>query len=305
MLLKRRSLFVLSVVLIFSFILTACSNLGSAGSFTFGALFKASPTPTSLPTATPLPPTDTPTPLPTNTPEPTFTPTPEMVQVSAGQTLTVPILLYHHISDEGPGNRYFVSPAAFDAQMKWLYDHGYQTITVSQLSGLIINGGEMPLKPVAITFDDGDADMVTNALPILKKYGFVATSYLIVRWIDAPQYITSDQVNQLISEGWEIGSHSMSHVDLTQNEENLAYEVGESRSRLNEKFGLNVKSFAYPFGMIDKKVADFTANSDYTSAVGLGNTYQQGLYDLYYLVRMEVRQEYTMDQFIALLPWQN
>lgn len=301
----NRRYFGLSVLILSIFVLSACGGLGSAGSAPFSALFKSSPTPTNLPTATPLPPTETPTPLPTNTPEPTFTPTPELVQVEAGKTLDVPILLYHHISDEGPGNRYYVSPKAFDEQMKWLSDHGYKTITIKQLSDLILNGGQMPKKPVVITFDDGDADMVSNALPILQKYDFIATSYLIVKWIDAPHYITSDQVGELVKAGWEIGSHSMSHLDLTQNEDNLSYEIRESRTRLNEKFGLEVKSFAYPFGMIDEKVVNFTANSGYQAAVGLGNTYQQGLFDLFYLVRMEVRQEYSMDDFINLLPWKD
>jgi peptidoglycan/xylan/chitin deacetylase (PgdA/CDA1 family) len=301
--LKNHQIVGISILLVAVFILVGCSGLGSAGSAPLSSLFKSSPTPTF--TVTPLPPTETPTPQPTNTPEPTFTPTQELVQVEAGKTLDVPILLYHHISDKGPGNRYFVSPEVFDQQMKWLSDHGYQTITISQLSDLILYGGQMPKKPVVITFDDGDADMVSDALPILQKYNFVATAFLIVKWIDAPQYITSDQVGELVKAGWEIGSHSMSHIDLTQNEGTLAYEIGESRTRLNEKFGLDVKSFAYPFGMIDKTVVNVAANSGYHAAVGLGNTYQQGLFDLYYLVRMEVRQEYSMDEFINLLPWKD
>lgn len=296
---------ILFVSFIFGWILIFASGCAS-GSISLGTLFKPSLTPSPLPTSTPLPPpTDTPTPVPTNTPEPTFTPTPVMVQVKAGDELTVPILLYHHISDAGPGNRYFVSPAIFQQQMKWLYDHHYQTITISQLAGLLLNGGEMPQRPVVITFDDGDADMVANALPILQQYDFKATAFLIVRWIDAKEYITSDQVEQLMKAGWEIGSHSMSHIDLTQNEENLSYEVRDSRTRLDQKFGLKVTSFAYPFGAIDEKVVNFTANSGYQAAVGLGTTYKHGLYDLYYLVRMEVRQEYSMDQFIGLLPWKD
>jgi hypothetical protein len=55
--------------------------------------------------------------------------------------------------------------------------------------------------------------------------------------------------------------------------------------------------------MIDQTVANYTSRSGYLAAVGLGNSYQQGLYDLYYLIRMEVRQEYSMEQFINLLPW--
>lgn len=291
-----------SVILIF-ISSAGCSILGTTGSISLSPLSKPSQTPTELPTATSVPPTETQTPLPTETPLPTFTPTPELVQVSAGQELTVPILLYHHINDEVPGNRYIVSISVFDEQMKWLCDHHYQTITISQLADLILFGGSMPQRPVVITFDDGNGDIVTNALPILQKYGFVATSYLIVRWIDAPNYITSDQVSILSNAGWEIGSHTMSHVDLTQNENNLDYEVRQSLLRLNEDYGLKVKSFAYPFGVIDTNVVNFTSRAGYSAAVGLGTSIKQGLYDLYYLSRMEVRQEYSMDQFIAMMPW--
>ena len=161
----------------------------------------------------------------------------------------------------------------------------------------------MPQRPVVITFDDGDEDMVTNAFPILQKYNFVATSFIIVRWIDAPKFITSDQITQLAKAGWEIGSHSMSHVDLTQNENNLDYEVRESLVRLNADFKLKVTSFAYPFGVIDTNIVNYTSRAGYTAAVGLGTSVKQGYYDLYYLSRMEVRQEYEMDQFIAMLPW--
>jgi peptidoglycan/xylan/chitin deacetylase (PgdA/CDA1 family) len=282
--------------------LSACTNPGSSGSV---GLFvpKASQTLTPAPTETPLPPTATLS--PTETPLPTATATPEMVEVPAGQNLVVPILMYHHIAVDGSGNRYFVSPTVFDAQMKWLYDHHYQTITVAQLADLILNGGSMPKRPVVITFDDGDEDMVQNALPILKKYHFNATAFLIVTWINAPGYITKDQVMDLIGAGWEIGSHSMSHVDLTQSTDTLSYEVRESRTKLNQLFDLNVTSFAYPFGLIDSNVANSVANNGYTAGVGLGVSYTHGLYDLYYLSRLEVRQSYSMDQFVALLPWQD
>ncbi len=301
MMLRGRNIILFILICVFLLSANGCASVGSAGSVTFNDLLKSTATSTLEPTFTLALPTETP--IPTNTPEPTLTPTQAFIQVNPGEVLTVPILLYHHISDDGIGNRYYVSPAVFKKQMAWLADHHYQTITVEQLANLILYGGQMPQRPVVITFDDGDADMVTNALPILKQFGFVATSYLIVKWIDAPHYITSEQVAQLIQEGWEIGSHSMSHVDLTQNEGDLDYQVRESRVRLKELFGYDVKTFAYPFGMIDQTVANFTSRAGYLAAVGLGNSYQQGLYDLYYLIRMEVRQEYSIDQFINLLPW--
>jgi peptidoglycan/xylan/chitin deacetylase (PgdA/CDA1 family) len=187
--------------------------------------------------------------------------------------------------------------------MKWLYDHHYQTITTTQLANAILFGGQIPERAVVISFDDGDQDVVTNALPVMQKYGFVGTAYIIVSWIGAPDFDTSDQIKQLIAAGWEIGSHSMSHVDLTKNEDNLDYEIRHSLVRLHEDYGINVKSLAYPFGVIDATVVTATSKAGYSNGVGLGNGYHQGLSDLFYLVRMEVRQEYSIDQFIAMLPW--
>jgi peptidoglycan/xylan/chitin deacetylase (PgdA/CDA1 family) len=297
---KLKTSNIILVLLISALVLSACSSTGSVSGF-----FQSKPTltPTESPTSTPEPPTMTP--LPTETPLPTATPTLEPVTVAAGQNLTVPILLYHHIGNDHPGNRYYVPTEAFDAQMKWLSDHHYQTITVEQLAKLILYGGEMPQRPVVITFDDGDADMVMNGLPILQKYNFVATAFLIVTWIDAPEYITSDQVHSLINAGWEIGSHSMSHIDLTQNKGSIEYEIGQSMATLNQKFGLDVRSFAYPFGMIDSDVANAVSRNGYLDGVGLGEVSTHNLGDLYYLIRIEIREEYSMDKFASLMPWQD
>lgn len=286
--------------------LTACSTAGASGFLFQGQLATPTqPTASPLASATPTAIPATATPIPTETPVPTLTPTPALITVKAGQDVTVPILLYHHISEDTTGNRYFVSPSVFETQMKWLFDHHYQTITISQLANVIIYGGQLPERAVVITFDDGDQDVITNALPVMQKYGFIGTAYIIVKWIGAEGYDTPDQIAQLHAAGWEIGSHSMSHVDLTQNEDNLQYEIRTSLLKLNKDYGLDVKSFAYPFGVIDARIITYTSKAGYTSAVCLNTSVTQGLNDLYCLSRMEVRQEYSMDQFIAMLPWQD
>jgi len=280
----------------------------SACSGAFGPLIQkpsATPTATQVASAIPTVVPETATPLPTETPAPTLTSTPALITVKAGQDVTVPILLYHHISEDSTGNRYIVTPAVFETQMKWLFDHHYQTITISQLANVLISGGQLPERAVVITFDDGNQDVVTNALPIMQKYGFVGTAYIIVKWIGADGYDTADQLTQLQSAGWEIGSHTMSHLDLSKNEDNLQHEIRMSLLKLDKDYGMNVKSLAYPFGVIDDRIITYTSKAGYTSAVCLNTTFIQNVRNLYCLSRMEVRQEYTMDQFIALLPWKD
>lgn len=301
---KKLSLKILFVILVLIFAISACASSNSGRSQTFSGIFrKPSMTPVNLQTKTLEQPTQTP--LPTEIPSPTLTPAPKIVEVSAGKDLTIPILLYHHVSNDKPGNRYYISLDTFDSQLKWLYDNHYQTVTVKQVADLILYGGQMPERPVVITFDDGDEDMITNALPIMQKYGFIGTAYLIVSWIDVPEYISSDQVMTLKDAGWEIGSHSMSHVDLTQNKQDLPYEIEYSLSVLNQRFDLDVKTFSYPFGLIDADVANSVSRSGYIAGVGLGTSITQRLREVYYMSRLEVRQEYSMEQFIAMLPWHN
>ena len=259
----------------------------------------AQPTVTPQPSLTPTP-TVTPTPTITPTPEPTFTPT--WVFSPAGNAV-VPILLYHHIAVSENSNRYYVTPDQFEAQMAWLYEHGYTTITASRLADVLHSGAELPAKPVVITFDDGDLEVFENAYPIMSKYGYSGVFYIISGWIDAKGMVNKEQLLQMVADGWEIGSHSFSHIDLTQNYDALGEQVVGSKRALEAEFGVPVNTFAYPFGMIDAAVADVVVRAGYRAGMGLGTSFQHDLGDLWYLNRLEVRSEYDLGRFIDLLPW--
>jgi len=236
----------------------------------------------------------------TPTPEATATPT---WAINPPGNAVVPILLYHHISDDQPGNRYYVPVATFEQQMQWLHDHGYTAITVSQLVNVLLNGGPLPARPVAITFDDGNEDVYKNALPILQRFGYPATSFIIVTWVGAKDYVTMDELKNLIADGWEIGSHTMTHIDLTKDHSVLNYELAQSRSHLEDDLGVPINTVAYPFGAFDQTVAKKASNYGYLAGLGLGTSYDQSLSTLFYLSRMEVQSSYDMQTFINMLPW--
>jgi len=160
------------------------------------------PTPTFTPPATYTPvPTDTPIPtdtsIPTDTPVPTETPTFEWNP--AGDVIA-PILLYHHISDDGSGNRYFVSLDDFRAQMEALRDWGYTTISATDLADVIIKGGELPDRPVVITFDDGYTDVYQNAFPIMSEMGFIGLVYIYVDHVGSNGFVTTEQIQALAND---------------------------------------------------------------------------------------------------------
>lgn len=267
------------------------------------------------PSETPLPPTvtatlaptatETPTPTITPTFAPTATPTPSMVTIPAG-SVTAPILLYHHVStsSETQDSRYNIPPEKFEEQIKWLYDNHYQTINISDLANLIYNGGEIPQRPVVITFDDGNIDNYLNAFPILKKYGFVATFYVVQTYVNGKDMISTDQLKDLIQNGWEIGSHSKTHQHLPAiSEDLLPEEIRMSKLNLEDLLGTPINSFAFPFGEINDNIIRLTSSYGYKSAVGLGETVTHSMNSIFYLSRIEIQNDYSMEQFISKLPW--
>lgn len=251
--------------------------------------------------------TPIPTPRPTRTRMSTRTPSATIVAlptktVKAGSVL-VPILLYHHVSSEIKNSEYSIDPATFKKQMHWLADHGYATINVSDLARLIENGGTLPKRAVIITFDDGYVDVYRNAYPILQELGFSATFFVIAGMIDEAGNLGTEELQELIASGWEIGSHSMSHFDLNQQGVDLENEVNGSKRLLEEKLGVRIKSFAYPYGLAKPSVITYTEDAGYTSAVGLGFNFTHTYQTQYYLNRYEIKSYFSLDQFTEHLPW--
>jgi peptidoglycan/xylan/chitin deacetylase (PgdA/CDA1 family) len=250
---------------------------------------------TSEPSLTPLP-TASPTPTPTVTPATTAT-----WAIHPAKQITAPILLYHHIAVKD--DRYYVSPDVFRQQMETLISLGYTGITVPQLVDVLQHGGELPERPVVITFDDGDLDVYQNAYPIMRELGLVGTFFVVGTRLNSKEVISVDQLKEMTAAGWAVGCHSMTHIDLTLNHDALTYEAGNCKSFLEKEVGVPVVTFAYPYGTMDEFVVGKVAKYGYTSAVGLGTSSNHTWGTLYYLSRLEVQNAYDLAAFKALLPW--
>jgi peptidoglycan/xylan/chitin deacetylase (PgdA/CDA1 family) len=252
-----------------------------------------------------LAPTETPTATFTATPtlEPSPTVTPTWILNNTGKVIA-PILLYHHIADIDPPNRYYISPKVFQEQMEALKSWGYTALPISTIVETIMKGGELPERPVVITFDDGNEDVYTNAFPIMQKLGFVGTFFIVGKTVGADKIVTVDQLDEMIAAGWEVGSHSMSHQDLTKMHDNVQYEIGMSKANLEKELNTKVHVFAYPYGIMDSFLVTKVQNYGYLAAVGLGTTYEHGWSTLYYLSRIEVQYSYDLEKFGSILPWQ-
>jgi peptidoglycan/xylan/chitin deacetylase (PgdA/CDA1 family) len=181
----------------------------------------------------------------------------------------VPILMYHSISENlfAKSHPYYqinTSPNVFARQMRWLRRNGYRTMNLTEMLAAMETGQDLS-KTVVITFDDGYQDFYTDALPVMKQCGFTATIFLatdrIQDWavrIEGADYLTWREVRELHAEGIHFGSHTVTHPDLRSLEpEQIDYELGYSKETIEQKLGVQVESFSYPFAFPEED-RDFT-----------------------------------------------
>ena len=283
-------------------LLTACGKtVEAAPKPTATATASPSPTKTASPTGT-----MTATSTPTITPTFTITPSPTPIWVAQGpDAVVVPILLYHRIGVSPVNSQYYVPPDKFEEQMKLLHDWEYTVIPVGLLVKAIEAGADLPPRPIIITFDDGDISVYTTAFPIMQKYGLTGVTYIVGNYMGTDGYMDAGQIKELAAAGWEVGSHSRSHRDLTKLQPDVQYmEIVEARKVLQKATGSPVLTFAYPFGFVNSSVGKYAHNAGYIAAMGLGYTSDQGKSNLFWLQRRDVNGMYDIKLFADFLPWQ-
>ncbi|WP_245867616.1 Poly-beta-1,6-N-acetyl-D-glucosamine N-deacetylase [Sporomusa silvacetica DSM 10669] len=185
----------------------------------------------------------------------------------AGSSLAdVPILNYHKVD-----NFYHalsIPPEEFEEQMAYLAQNGFTTITPDQLMAYLNHDRELPENPILITFDDGYLDNFTNAYPIMKKYGFTATIFLVTNKIGHEEnFMSWDQVRTMQKDGFVFGSHTVSHAALTKlSREDAMLELTNSRKELERQLGVKARYFAYPTGVYNHQIEEMVKQAGYKAA---------------------------------------
>jgi len=101
--------------------------------------------------------------------------------------------------------------------------------------------------------------------------------------VDKKGALNTDELLELVSNGWEIGSHSMSHTNLKE-DNNWNYEIYNSKVFLEEKLGIEILTYAYPYGAANAAIMDYTYDSGYLAAVGLGSIMNHDKDNLYFCI---------------------
>jgi peptidoglycan/xylan/chitin deacetylase (PgdA/CDA1 family) len=150
------------------------------------------------------------------------------------------------------------------------------------------HGARLPRRPVVLSFDDGSDGQVRHALPELRRAGWPGV--LNLAWTFLPDIGGEDAVRELVRAGWEVDSHSLTHPDLTQlDDDGLRRELTESRSRIRDAFGPDEAAFfAYPSGRYDGRVKRAVRAAGYLAATTVKAGYARPTADPYALARIQV-----------------
>ncbi|MGN6222590.1 polysaccharide deacetylase family protein [Pseudoxanthomonas sp.] len=194
----------------------------------------------------------------------------------------LPVLMYHSIGPIPAGSRrrsIFVGERAFERQMALLARRGYRGVTMDEAHAVLQRGAPTREKLCALTFDDGFLDNVTVALPILRRHGHRATCYAVSerigqrnRWSEDVLGVSSPladegALREWIDAGMELGAHTRTHARLTTlDDARLEDEVGGGKRALEDRFGLRVSQFCYPWGAHDDRVVDAVRAAGFAGA---------------------------------------
>ncbi|MFJ6568869.1 polysaccharide deacetylase family protein [Streptomyces sp. NPDC091292] len=187
--------------------------------------------------------------------------------------------MYHSVS-RTPDDPYriTVTPERLDDQLHRLRRRGLRAVAMTELLAARAAGSARNL--VALTFDDGYADFTEHALPILRRRGCGATLFVLPGRLGGDNawdplgprkpLLCADGIRHAAAQGVEIGSHGLTHTDLTQADDaTLRAETADSRARLRELTGQEIAGFCYPYGTVDARAIEAVRAAGYRYACAI------------------------------------
>ena len=228
-------------------------------------------------------------------------------------TVEVPILMYHRVATDGPPDLlpYRIDPAAFERQSVYLQRYGYSTLLVDEAWQInSAKRSDIPGRWIALTFDDGYQDFADVAWPLLKRYGFSATVFLVTAHVggiaewdreygEPAALMNWETMRQLAKEGVSFGSHGCSHRRLTSlPPTELAKEAELSRQILMQELGTAPAGFCFPYTDFNPAVIDASKRAGYDYAVA-GHVPPEFARNPFALPRIDIRNDDDLDRFVA------
>lgn len=174
--------------------------------------------------------------------------------------MSIPILMFHHFSDDGSATAF--PPKLFADGLRHLHEEGFRTLPLSEVAARISKGAAFPERTFAITIDDGFQSGYEHAYPALTEFRMNATLFVAagprprepLRPIEGRAMLNWHQIEEMSQTGIEIGAHSMHHIDLTTlDRDDIEREMLGSQASISTSLGRPVTAFCYPFGRYDRR----------------------------------------------------
>jgi peptidoglycan/xylan/chitin deacetylase (PgdA/CDA1 family) len=209
-------------------------------------------------------------------------------------TEPIPILMYHVIAPAPAGAPFpglYVPPAEFAAQMHALERAGWSAVTLDQAEAYWRDGAPLPSgKPIVISFDNGYHSQFAQALPVLRRLGWVGDENIQLTGLPPSQGgLGENEVRGLIAAGWELDTQGTSHADLiTLDARELREQVAGTRAILRRRYGVPVDWFCYPSGHYDAAVIAAVKAAGYVGSTTVVPGWADPREDRYRLHRLRV-----------------
>ncbi|MCU0666581.1 MAG: polysaccharide deacetylase family protein [Candidatus Omnitrophica bacterium] len=216
-----------------------------------------------------------------------------------------PVVLMYHMVYPQAESRYkaAIRDVTFAAQMRFLHKHQYKVVTLQALTELIKRKEKIPAKTIAITFDDGYNDNLHYAFPILKKYNFPVTIFIIVDEAGVnPQKLNWRQIKLMQDSGLvTFGSHCLGTEPLTNLQPfEQKRQIVESKRILENRLGAQVKFFSYPEGKFTAPIRQMVIDAGYAAAVATTPGVNYPNDDIFAIKRVRVSEVKFRDLSFAI-----
>lgn len=192
---------------------------------------------------------------------------------------SVPILAFHKVDPSFEWGVTRVTPRKFRTVLDFLKKQEYSTISLRTCCDSASN---LPPKPIVLTFDDSYESVYTYAFPVLKEYGFTGTIFVITAFVGKTntwdvnlggcrfRHLSWSRIREMHEAGFEIGSHTVHHPDLTRINDPgwLDFELEESKNAIEDNIGSEVRFISFPFGRFTKNIIKRCKSAGYSHGCG-------------------------------------
>ncbi len=222
-------------------------------------------------------------------------------------TEPVPVLMYHVIASPPPGAPFpglYVPPSEFAEQMLALKRAGWHAVTLDQVWANWTRGTPLGSgKPIVISFDNGYQSQYTQALPILRRLGWVGVENIQLSGLPPSQGgFGKRQIQGLVAAGWELDTQGFSHADLiTLDAQQLHYQVAVARTVIQRRFHVPVNWFCYPSGHYNATVVAAVKAAGYTGSTTVIPGWAHHDEDPYRMHRLRVLGPTSAAQLLELI----